>query len=299
MQQQVEAAHRPQLAVLIDAPVHRRAGVGLAPAALGQRDRHRALLQHPVLGGQFLQCLRVAAAQPGRVDEQRGKVRIGHDQLLRLGVAGRRVLAHRQPAVVDLDPARGRHRRQPHPLFPLSHRQAFVVVEETPQQLLARHDPVADGGHVGAGGGHDGLELAIGVPRAPSLLGAHAVPGLPGIVHHSPVQPFLTGQNTHDPQQILQVPAGGLLPTRLPPRHQVPLQVTHPQPLHPPRRFRKLVQEQQEPLDRLPLAARRPLRAAPAAGSDPHPQRVREIPGAILAAATPRTGTRTRGRPHR
>lgn len=77
VQQQVEAAHRPQLPVRIHTPVHRRTGVGLASAALGQRDRHRALLQKPVLSGQFLERFRIAPAQPGRVDEKRGKVRVG------------------------------------------------------------------------------------------------------------------------------------------------------------------------------------------------------------------------------
>ncbi|WP_145969081.1 hypothetical protein [Streptomyces hyaluromycini] len=104
------------------------------------------------------------------------------------------------------------------------------------------------------------------------------MPGPPGVVRHGAVQPVLAGQGTHDPQQVLEFAAGGLLPAGLPLGHQVPLQVTHPQLLHPPRRNGQLVQEQQESLDGLPLAARRPLRAAPAAGPDPCPQCVCEVP---------------------
>ncbi len=54
--------------------------------------------------------------------------------------------------------------------------------------------------------------------------------------------------------------------------------MAHPQLLHALRRHGELAQEQEEPLDRLPLAARGPLRAAPAAGPDPHPERVGEVP---------------------
>ncbi|MEU0335969.1 hypothetical protein [Streptomyces sp. NPDC006193] len=43
-------------------------------------------------------------------------------------------------------------------------------------------------------------------PGASSQLDVHAVAGLPGVVRHGTVQPVLTGQDAHDPEQILQFP---------------------------------------------------------------------------------------------